>query len=111
MPKADWPLTTQLRTLANHETNFRIAHLAKLSRAKRVSLATLLTLAGVVGMEVAHFSTGTSAALQASRFAIPGAIALLFFESWTERAIAFVLLTLVGFAGVATAIFLYLTSG
>jgi hypothetical protein len=88
-----------------------MAHLPMLSRAQRASLTTLLTLAGVVGVEVAHFSTGSSAALEASRFAIPCALALLFFDSWTERAIAFVLLTLVGFAGVATAIFLYLTSG
>jgi len=31
------------------------------------------------------------------------------FETWRERTIAFLLLTLIGFAGVAAAIYLYLT--
>ena len=72
-------------------------------------MATLLTLAGVVAMEVAHFSSGTSPALEISYFAIPAVLAVGLFEKLRQRIIAFILLTLVGFAGAGAAIITYLT--
>lgn len=82
---------------------------ALLTRPQRVSAAILLTLAGVVGIEVAHFSSGTSVVLEVSYFAIPAVLAFALFETWRERVIAFALLTLLGFIGVAAAIFAFLT--
>lgn len=86
-----------------------LTQVTKLSHAQRVSLATLLTLAGVGGMELGHLATGTSPALEISYFAIPGVLAFLLFRTGKERALAFVLLTLVGFLGVATIVFIALT--
>jgi hypothetical protein len=85
-----------------------MAHLTRLSRSQRASIAALLTLAGVVGMEVAHFSSGDTLVLEVSYFAIPAILALLLFDKVKERAIAFVLLTGVGLVGVGLAIYVYL---
>jgi hypothetical protein len=86
-----------------------LAQVTKLSHGQRASLATLLTLVGVGGMELAHAASGTSPALEISYFAIPGALAFLLFNTVKERALAFVLLTLIGFLGVATIWFIALT--
>ena len=80
-----------------------------LSHAQRVSLATLLTMLAVGALEAAHFSHGTSLALEMGYFAIPAAFAVIFFKSMKERAVAFVLLTVAGFLAVAATICLYFT--
>ena len=84
-----------------------LAH--NLSHAKRVSLATLLTMLAVGALEIAHFSRGTSLLLEVGYFAIPAMVAVALFKTLKERAVAFVLLTAAGFLAVAAAIFFYMT--
>ena len=85
------------------------ALMALLTRPQRIALAALLTLVGVVSMEVAHFSSGTSIVLEVSYFAIPAALAFALFEAWRERVVAFILLTLLGIIGAGAAILVVLT--
>ena len=47
-----------------------MAHLTRLTGIQRASIATFLTLAGVVGMEVGHFSSGDTPIVAVSYFAI-----------------------------------------
>ena len=80
-----------------------------LSHAQRVSLATLVTMVAAAALEVAHFWTGAPLVLEMGYFAIPAVVALTFFTTLRERAVAFALLTLASFLAVAGAIFIYLT--
>ena len=80
-----------------------------LSHQQRVSLAILLTMICVIALEVAHFSSGTSLVLELGYFAVPALMALVFFPTLKERAIAFVLLTATGFLAVSAAIWFSLT--
>ena len=82
----------------------------ELTHAQRVSLATLLTMVAVGALEIAHFSHGTSLLLEVGYFAIPAMVAAALFKTLKERVVAFVLLTVAGFLGVAAAIFFYLTA-
>ena len=86
-----------------------MALFSTLSRGQRVSLATLLTMFAVGGLEIAHFSSGTTPLLEVGYFAIPAAIAIALFETMKARTVAFVLLTAVGFLAVWAAISYYLT--
>jgi hypothetical protein len=98
-----------LRTLERYEINRKMTRLTWLSHGQRASLATLLTLVGVVAMEVAHFSSGTSPALEVSRFAIPALLSFGLFKTLKQRITAFILLTLIGLAGTGAAVIIYLT--
>lgn len=80
-----------------------------LSHAQRVSLAVLVTTLAVGGLEIAHFSRGTSIVLEAGYFFIPAIVALSFFKAWNERAVAFVILTAIGFLAAGALIAFYLT--
>lgn len=84
-----------------------LAH--NLSHAQRASLATLLTMLAVCALEIAHFSHGTSLLLEVSYFAIPAMVAVAFFKTVKERAVAFVLLTAAGLLAVAVAIIFSMT--
>ena len=83
----------------------------KFSHSQRVSLSALLVIFGVGAMETAHFSSGSSLLREIGYFAIPALVAILFFNATKERVWAFILLVLLGFLTVATAIFVYLTRG
>ena len=83
--------------------------LNRFSRSQRVSLAALLVMFGVGALEIAHFSSGSSLLLEIGYFAIPALVAILVFNSAKERVWAFLLLVVLGFLAVGTAIFGYFT--
>ena len=93
----------------NDTTPPMLTSLAFLSHARRVSLATLLTMFAVTVLEIAHFARGTSPVLEAGFFVIPAAFALGLFTGFKERVLAFLLLTAVGFLAVFTTLFFTLT--
>ena len=86
-----------------------MALFSTLSRGQRVSLATLLTMFAVGGLEIAHFSSGTTPLLEVGYFAIPAVVAVTLFETLKARTVAFVLLTAAGFLAAGEAISYYLT--
>lgn len=80
-----------------------------LSHAQRVSLATLLTMLAVGALEITHITRGTPLLLGVGFFAIPAMVAAALFETFRQRAVAFVFLTAAGFLAVAVAILFFTT--
>ena len=83
--------------------------LHNLNHAQRVSLAVLVTMFAVGGLEIAHFWRGTSIVLEVGYFAIPATVTLALFKTLKERAVLFVVLTIAGFLAAGAAIAFYLT--